>query len=116
MRYCPATGFTTSISDTTAKILFLMNHFNRIEPNRDLGGIQPGKNRSQKHSSQRAHQNKSWPVELNRPAKRLLVDYINQNERKREAQKKSHQIRQQADQPRFPQNQFSNLRSCRAQK
>src|SRR3984957_2622855 len=111
-----ARGLTSNRQDTSCTSLFLMHHLDGIEANCDSCGIQTGQNGRQKHAYQQTYQNARGPMKLDGPAERLLVNHIDQNERKRETQDESDQIRQQTNQPSFDQNQFSNLRGRGAQK
>src|SRR6266446_3174195 len=55
-------------------------------------------------------------MKANSPAERLLVDHINENERKREAQRNAGKISEQADQSRLNDNELANLPARSAQK
>src|SRR5690348_16684676 len=55
-------------------------------------------------------------MESNSPAEGLLVDHKNQDQRKRESQRESREIRQQSQEPRLDEYLFSYLSCLRAEK
>src|SRR5258707_2445041 len=93
-----------------------MNHLNGIEPHRHASRIETGNHRRGIDQRQCSQKNGHRPVKANRPAERLLVDDINQNEREREPQGSPHKIGEQAYQASLHHNQLADLPRRGAQK
>src|SRR5258707_15460131 len=86
-----------------------MNHLERIQLHGYARGIKPGQNGGRVNDGEPCQEHGDRPVETNRPAERLFVDYVDEDERKREAQRKPCDIGEQSEQTCFQKNEFAHL-------
>src|SRR4029077_1125615 len=93
-----------------------MDHLEGIELHGHARRVKASQNSSRVNDSESGHQHGDRPVETNRPAERLFVDYVNEDERKRETQRKPGDIRKQSEQARFQKNELAHLSGGGAKK
>src|SRR6476660_7259146 len=86
-----------------------MNYLKRIEAYRDSCGIVASQHGSHENQGNGAQQHCQRPVQPDGPTERLLVDYKNQNQRKKKSEDPAGKICQQSQQSGFGQNQFTQL-------
>ena len=92
----------------------LMNDLERIQSHGHLRRVEPRNHSSHVHDRQCAKKNFHRPVKPNRPAKRLLVDYEDEDERQGKSQGHARKIGQKSKQACFHENQLANLPGGRA--
>ena len=100
----------------SAALLFLMDDLERIELNGDTRGVESGEERGEINGGKRTEQHGCGPVKTDGPAKRLLVDDENENEGKKIAEDEAGEIREQAEQAGFNQDELANLLGGSAEK
>src|ERR1700733_11956552 len=88
--------------------LVLMEDLKRIQTDRDRSGIDSSNDGGKVNKSKRAEKYLHGPMKTNRPAKRLLVDDEDQDQREEETKHNTGYVCQQTKYARFDQNQFAN--------
>src|ERR1700732_4738758 len=116
VRYCAARGCRRSNAAAMPASLFFMHYLKRVQAHGDLCRIEPRKHGRPIHDRQRAKENFHRPVKPDGPAERLLIDYVDEDERQRKAQRQTGKIGQKSKQAGLDEYQLSNLPGGRAKK
>src|SRR5258708_5582848 len=96
--------------------LLLMDDLKRIQPYCKPRRVESRKHGSHIHDRQRSKEDFHGPVKPYGPAKRLLVDYENQDKRQCESQCQARKVGENSKQAGFDENQLANLPCSRAKK
>src|ERR1700737_2946887 len=94
--------------------LVFMDDLERIQAHGDLRRVKASEHCGHIHDRQRAKKNFHRPVKADRPAERLLIDYIDEDERQRKAEGQTSKIGQKSKQTCLDEYQFSDLPGGRA--
>src|SRR5437868_5436761 len=89
--------------------LLLMHHLDWLQARRDARRIETRQHSCEEHHRKCCEQQRDRPMKLDGPAKRLLVDDKDEQQREHEAERESRHIGQQTYQPGLQEDNLSDL-------